>query len=337
MTMPRRRQASGRPSGQTSEQTSAQGLAHSTGQSAARTPVRILIDTDPGLDDAIALWLALGAPDRLLVEAVTVTGGNVGLARCLANAVAVVGLTGREVPVHAGCADPLLGQRRDASRVHGADGLGAVRLPPGGSVAPGQAADAIRTVLRDAPTPVTLVGLGPVTNLALALATEPALASRVERIVLMSGAVGPGNITASAEFNAAGDPEALAMLLAAGPEVVFATLDLTAQALVTPDRIAALGGGGGCAVAARALLAAIPPSERTRARGGAPLHDPCAVAFLIAPTLFTGRRCRVEVVLAGPERGRTVVSSGRTNALLLETLEADGFFALLGEALDRLP
>ncbi len=302
------------------------------------TPRRIVIDTDPGLDDAIALWLAFGVPDRLDVEAVTVTGGNVGLDRCVANALAIVGMSGRTVPVHAGCADPLLGRRRDAAGVHGADGLGAVQLPPGAAVAPGPAADAIRTVLRHAATAVTLIGLGPVTNLALALATEPALVSRVDRIVLMSGAVGQGNVTPFAEFNAAGDPEALAMLLAAGPEVVFATLDLTAQALVTSKRIAAIGGSGACAGAARALLAALPPSERTRDRGGAPLHDPCAVAFLLAPTFFTGRRCRVDVVLAGPERGRTVVSpSGRANAFLLETLDADGFFALLDEALGRLP
>ena len=302
---------------------------------------RIVIDTDPGLDDAIALWLALGSADRLRVEAVTVTGGNVGLARCLANALAIVGMTGRAVPVHAGRADPLLGKRLDAVLIHGADGLGAVRLPPGGGMAhgaaPGLAADAIRAVLRDAGPAVTLVGLGPVTNLALALATEPALASRVERIVLMSGAVGAGNITASAEFNAAGDPEALAMLLAAGPEVVFATLDLTAQALVTPERIGALAGDGCCAVAARALLAAIPPSERTASRAGAPLHDPCAIGFLLAPHLFTGRRCRIEVVLAGPERGRTIVSPGSANAFLLETIDAVGFFALLGDALGRLP
>src|SRR6202012_107882 len=119
-------------------------------------------------------------------------------------------------------------------------------LPPGGSPAPGLAADIMRQILRDATTPVTLIGIGPATNLALALATEPALASRVEQIVVMSGAWGEGNITPAAEFNAWSDPEALAILLACGRPVVFATLELTAQALVTPVRLdawRALGGG----------------------------------------------------------------------------------------------
>ncbi len=302
------------------------------------TPDRhaIVIDTDPGIDDALALWLALASPERLGVAAVTVTGGNVGLARCLANALAITALARRMVAVHAGADQPLLGTRRDASHVHGADGLGLVRLPPGGTPAPGHAADAIRAILRAGGPPVTLVGIGPVTNLALALATEPALASRVGRIVLMSGAIGAGNITPHAEFNAASDPEALAILLAAGPEVVFATLDLTSQALVTADRMSALAaasGGGACARAALALLEA----ARSVACAAVPLHDPCAVAFLLAPALFTSRACRIEVVRAGEERGRTIVVDGPPNARLLERLDADGLFALIGDALARLP
>ncbi|MDR3415794.1 MAG: nucleoside hydrolase, partial [Nevskia sp.] len=181
-----------------------------------------MIDTDPGTDDAIALWLALASPE-LDVRLVSVVGGNAGLARTLPNARAIVGLTGRDVPVVAGADRPLVGAFVSEPRVHGADGLGGVILPEGPPAMPGVAADAIRAALRAAPAEgLTLVGIGPATNLALALATEPALSSRVREIVLMAGAVGEGNITPAAEFNAWSDPEALAVLLAAGRPVTLA-------------------------------------------------------------------------------------------------------------------
>jgi purine nucleosidase len=229
--------------------------------------------------------------------------------------------------------------------VHGADGLGGLVLPEGPPLAPGIAADAIRASLRAAaPGSVTVIGLGPVTNLALAFATEPALADRVAEIVLMSGAVGEGNITPSAEFNAWNDPEALAVLLRLGRPLAIAPLDLTAQAFVTPDVIAALAarGGGACLAAALAILRAAPTSQRFGHRGF-PLHDPCAVAWAVAPGLFGARAAHAEMDLAsGPSRGRTVFDRwgrlGRaSNVTLLETLDAPAFFDLLGERLATLP
>ncbi len=300
-----------------------------------------LIDTDPGTDDAVALWLALAAP-ALDLRLVTVAGGNVGLGHTLRNARAIVGLSGRDVPVVAGAEGPLLGAFRSETQVHGADGLAGVALPEGPPAAPGIAADAIRALLR-AEERVTLIGIGPATNLALALATEPALAAKVEEIVLMTGAWAEGNITPSAEFNAWSDPESLAMLLDSGRPVTLATLELTGQALVTPDRIAALraAGGGRCLDAAARIMGGVPPSRRFGHRGH-PLHDPCAVAWLLAPHLFTTRAVHVHVECAGVARGRTVVDrwdrSGQApNARLLETLDADGFFALLTERLAALP
>jgi purine nucleosidase len=238
----------------------------------------------------------------------------------------------------------LLGSFTEAAHVHGADGLGGVALPAGAGAERVIAADAIRAILREAAAPVTLVGIAPATNLALALMTEPGLAAKVSRIVLMSGAWGEGNITPAAEFNAFNDPEALHVLFACGRPVVLTTLELTAQALVTPARIAALGaaGGGRCLAAACDILARVPPARRF-AGAGEPLHDPCALAFLIRPGLFGGRDVAVAVDLArGHGRGRTVIDRwGRTgaaaNAHLLERLDADGFFALLGERLARLP
>jgi purine nucleosidase len=303
-----------------------------------------IIDCDPGTDDAIALWLALASPE-LDVRLVTVAGGNVGLARTTANARAVVGLTGRAVPVVAGAERSLLADFRAEPAVHGSDGLAGVVLPEGAPLAPGIAADAIRAALRAAaPESVTVIGLGPATNLALAFATEPALADRVAEIVLMSGAWSEGNITPAAEFNAWNDPEALAVLLNLGRPLAIATLDLTAQAFVTPELVARLAArpGGACWRAALAILSALPPSRRFGHRGF-PLHDPCAVAWAIAPALFGTKPAHVEMDLAaGPSRGRTVIDRwGRLarapNVTLLETLDAPAFFAMLAERVRALP
>jgi purine nucleosidase len=302
-----------------------------------------IIDCDPGTDDAIALWLALGSPE-LDVRLVTVAGGNVGLAATTRNARAVVGLTGRAIPVVAGAERSLLAEFRAETVVHGNDGLCGVHLPEGPPLAPGIAADAIRAELRAAaPGSVTVIGLGPVTNLALAFATEPALVDRVAEIVLMSGAWSEGNITPAAEFNAWNDPEALAMLLKLGVPLAMATLDLTAQAFVSPDLVARLAArpGGACWQAALSILRALPPSKRFGHRGF-PLHDPCAIAWAIAPALFGARPAQAEMDLApGPSRGRTVIDRwgrlGRPpNLTLLETLDAPAFFDLLAERIAGL-
>lgn len=305
--------------------------------------IPIILDCDPGTDDAFALLLALASPE-LEVLAVTVAGGNVGLARTLPNALALVALAGADVPVHAGADRPLLGAFVNETRVHGIDGLGGIALPAGATAAPGVAADAIRRILRDATIPVTLVGIAPATNLALALMTEPSLAAKVGQIVLMTGAWAEGNATPAAEFNAINDPEALAVLLACGRPVVLATLELTAQALCTPEHLATYraAGSGRCMGALCDIQATVPLGPRFGGAGAA-LHDPCTIAWLIRPDLFTARDCAVVVDLGpGPSRGRTVIDRwGRTgaphNATVLQTIDADGFFALLGERLARLP
>jgi len=301
----------------------------------------VVIDTDPGTDDAVALFLALGSPE-LDVRLVSVVGGNVGLERTLANARAIVGLSGRRVPVVAGAARPLLGGFTAAAHVHGDDGLLGVALPEGPPTAPGVAADAIRAVLRAAaPASVTLVGIGPATNLAIALATEPALAGRVREIVLMSGAAGEGNVTPAAEFNAWSDPEALSILLGCGRPVTLATLETTAAALCTPARRAALRalGGGDCLRAVCDIMDRVPPAARMGGLGHAE-HDACAVAWLVAPRLFAAREVCAAVELAGASRGRTNIFHrglpGPANAWWLEMRDADGFFSLLGERIAAL-
>ena len=308
----------------------------------------VILDCDPGTDDALALWLALASPE-IDLRMVTVAGGNAGLERTLPNACAVVGLAGAVVPVVPGADRPLRlgipGGFRGDRAVHGSDGLAGIALPPGPPPVEAVAADAIRALLRPArPGSVTLVGIGPATNLALALATEPALADRVAEIVLMGGAWGEGNWTPSAEFNAASDPEALDILLGAGRPLALVTLELTAQALVTSARIAAMRalGGGACLRAACDILAAIPPSRRLGGAGHA-LHDPCAIAWLVAPALFRASAAAVTVDCGpGPARGRTHIDRwGRSGAppavTLPQILDAEGFFALLGQRLARLP
>jgi len=237
----------------------------------------------------------------------------------------------------------LLGAFVNETRVHGIDGLGGIALPTGGTAVPGVAADAIRAILRSAPQRVTLVGIAPATNLALALMTEPPLADRVEQILLMTGAWGEGNATPAAEFNALNDPEALAVLLACDRPVVLVTLDLTEQALCTPARLAAFkqAGVGRCIARLHDIQATVPLGPRFGGTGAA-LHDPCAIAWLIRPDLFTARDCAVSVDLGpGPCRGRTIIDrwnrSGLPhNATVLQTLQADEFFALLSERLTRL-
>lgn len=299
-----------------------------------------IIDCDPGTDDAIALFLATGSPE-LDLRAVTVVGGNVGLDRTLANARALIGLARPGLPVHAGADRPLIGGFEPAAYVHGEDGIGGVVLPPGPPAAAALACDAIRDALRAAPADsVTLIGLGPATNLGLALAAEPDLAGRIREIVLMTGAWAEGNVTPQAEFNAWNDPEALQIVLSCGRPVVLATLELTAQAFCTPARIAAIRalGGGAVLQAACAIMDRMPPTSRLGG-GGFPQHDSCAVAWAIAPHLFKTRPVHAAVDLGpGPSRGRTLIDRwGRLrlapNATLLETLDADGFFALLGARL----
>lgn len=306
-------------------------------------PRAAIIDCDPGTDDAIALWLALASPE-LDVRLVSVVGGNVGLQRTVANACAIVGLSGKAVPVVAGAGRALLGGFEDAAYVHGDDGLGGVALPPGAAPQAGHAVDAMRGLLRAAePGSVTLVGIGPATNLGLLLATEPALADRVAEIVLMTGAWGEGNVTPSAEFNAWNDPEALAIVMACGRPITLATLDVTNQALCRPEHVAALrtAGQGVCARATADIWASVQPSRRSGGQGHEQ-HDACAVMWLVAPHLFTHQPAHVSVECAGIGRGRTVVDrwqrqGAAPNVTLLETVDADGFFALLIERLAGLP
>ncbi|MSO76322.1 MAG: nucleoside hydrolase [Alphaproteobacteria bacterium] len=304
--------------------------------------IPLIIDCDPGRDDAIALLLALASPDAFEMIAVTTVSGNVPLALSHENARRLLAAGGRaDVPVHAGAAAPLARAPVHATHVHGETGLAGAELPP--SPAPPTAQDAagflVETLAARPAGSVTIAALGPLTNLAIAIARAPDTMGRLGRLVLMGGAIGPGNVTPAAEFNIHADPDAAARVFAAGFALTMIPLDLTHRLRVTPARIAAIAATGRpMARIAAGILAAgrvarpEPPGE--------PLHDPAVIAWLIRPQLMRGRRCHVAVETADTASlGRTIVDwSGvrlPPNAMVLDRADADGFFALLTERLGR--
>lgn len=314
-----------------------------------RGPRKIIIDTDPGSDDAVALLLALSAPEQLAVLGIVAVAGNLPLAQTERNARAVCRLAGRpEVPVYAGCAHPLLGPPAAAGRSRAETGRDGLSLPePTVPLETQHGVDfLIETVRAAEPDTVTLCALGPLTDIAVALAKAPDIARRIGELVVMGGAgFELGNVTPAAEFNIHADPHAAAVVLGSGVPIAMIPLDVTHRVLSTPPRLAALRAlGNGCGPAAAALLAAF-EGARTGAFGerGLALHDPCVVAYLLCPTLFSGREVNVAVETAGPLTcGMTVVDwwgvTGRpVNARFMTTVDAGGVYDLLTERLAFLP
>lgn len=310
------------------------------------TPRPIVIDCDPGVDDAVALLCAFASPEELEVAAVTTVAGNAPLATTAANARRIRSLAGRdEVPVFAGCPRPLLRPLRTAEHVHGETGLGGVELPP--AVAPlagGHAVAALIDLVDARPGELTLCPTGPLTNVAAAFAMRPDIAGKIREIVLMGGAVGAGNVTASAEFNVHADPHAAAIVFAAGAKLTMLGLDVTQQALTTPERLAAIGAiDRPAARCAARMLAHYHRVDIPRyGAPGAPLHDACVIGYLLRPDLFAGRDAFVAVETASElTMGRTAVdlwdaSGAPPNAHVVQSIDADGFFALLTGRLARL-
>jgi purine nucleosidase len=308
---------------------------------------RIIIDTDPGQDDAVAILLALASPE-IKVLGITAVAGNVPLALTAENARKVVELAGRDdIPVHAGCEAPLYRSLVTAEHVHGKTGLdGADLPPPTTALAREDGAGFIAgTLLAEPAGSVTIVALGPLTNVATALARAPRIAGRIARIVLMGGAYFEvGNITPAAEFNIYVDPEAAAAVFACGAPITVLPLDATHKALVTPARNAAfrdLGTPVGRTVAGWTDFFERYDREKYGS-DGAPLHDPTTIAWLLRPEIFSGRHVNVEIETQSElTRGMTVadwwgVTSRPRNATFIGHLDAEAFFALLTERLGRL-
>ncbi len=312
------------------------------------TKRQIIIDTDPGQDDAVAILLALASPDELEVLGITSVAGNVPLDLTTRNARIICELAGRtDVPVYAGCDRPLRHPLVTAENVHGKSGLDGPDLPePTMPIATGHAVDFIIDTLRTAPAgTVTLCPLGPLTNIATAFEKAPDIAQRVQEIVLMGGAYFEvGNVTPAAEFNIYVDPEAADIVMKSGCKITIMPLDVTHKALVTKprnDAFRALGTHVGISVAQ--MTDFFERYDRQKyGSDGAPLHDPCVTAYLLAPGLFSGRHVNVEIETGSTlTRGMTVadwwgVTKRAPNATFMGDIDAEGFFALLTERLSRL-
>jgi inosine-uridine nucleoside N-ribohydrolase len=307
--------------------------------------IPLLVDCDPGQDDAIALLLALASAE-VEVLGVTTVAGNQTVDKTTRNALKVLELAGRaDIPVAAGAARPLVGELVVASDAHGETGLDGPSLPePQAKPLDVHAVDFLAERLLGAQAPVTLVALGPLTNLALLLALHPDACDRVERIVIMGGAIGPGNMTATAEFNIWTDPEAAHRVFECGLQVTMVGLDVTNRAVLTPDHADSLRGTGevGAAVAAMLdfylgfYLAAYE-------HGGAPIHDALAMAHVIRPDVLTVESREVKIELGGICRGRTVVDMRRRielppgTARVAIDVKVEGFRELLLERLANFP
>ncbi|MBY6005949.1 nucleoside hydrolase [Salipiger bermudensis] len=309
---------------------------------------KIIIDTDPGQDDAVAILLALASPDELEVLGITAVAGNVPLELTAKNARVVCELAGRpDIKVFAGCDRPLAHDLVTAEHVHGKTGLDGPELPaPTMPLQEQHGVDFIIETLRAEPEgTVTLCPLGPLTNIATAFQRAPEIVLRVKEIVLMGGAYFEvGNITPAAEFNIYVDPEAAEIVFRSGVPIVVLPLDATHKALVTPPRNAAfraLGTKVGVAVAEMTDFFERFDREKYGS-DGAPLHDPCVTAYLLKPELFSGRFINVEIeTVSELTRGMTVadwwdVTDRAPNATFIRDIDADGFFTLLTERLARL-
>ncbi len=308
----------------------------------------IIIDTDPGQDDAVAILLALASPEDVTVLGITAVAGNVPLDLTSKNARVVCELAGkRDTLVFAGCDRPMAHTLVTAEHVHGKTGLDGEALPePTMPLQEQHAVDFIIETLRTEPSgTVTLCPLGPLTNVATALTQAPDIADRIQEIVLMGGAYFEvGNITPAAEFNIYVDPEAADIVFKSGVPLTVMPLDVTHKALTTQARVdafEALGTPVGKAVAGWTHFFERFDKEKYGS-AGAPLHDPCVIAYLIKPQLFSGRHINVEIETHSDlTRGMTVadwwrVTDRPANATFMGSIDADGFFDLLTGRIARL-
>lgn len=310
---------------------------------------KIIIDTDPGQDDAVAILLALASPEELDVMGIVAVAGNVGLHHNASNARKIVELAGRrDIPVYAGCARPMRRHLVTAEHVHGETGMNGPDLPePAIALQAQHGVDyLIESLMAAEPGTITLCTLGPLTNIAMALVKQPAIAERIAEIVMMGGAYFEvGNITPAAEFNIYVDPEAADVVMRSGVPITMLPLDVTHQIQSTPERLAAIKAIGNRSGQAIYDMLTFSESFDLHKYGwaGAPLHDPTVIAYLLQPDLFEGRHCNVTIETASElTMGMTVadywhVTGKVRNVTYLRNGNAEGFFRLLTERLARLP
>ncbi len=303
---------------------------------------KVILDCDPGHDDALAIVLACAAEEIELLG-ITTVAGNQTVDKTTRNALRVLTLIGMEVPVARGAERPLIRELITAPEVHGESGLDGAELPePAFGPREEHAVEFIVRAIRGSSAPVTLIPTGPLTNVALALRLAPDIARRIERIVLMGGAARESNVTPAAEFNIYVDPEAAHIVFTSGIPITMVGLDVTNRALFTPEEIAQLARGGPVRRTFAGLLEFYAAAnERLLGIRGAPLHDPLAVAAVIDPGVLATEPLHVEVELCGVQtRGATVVDVYRVtrrppNAEVALALDLARFKELMWRALER--
>jgi purine nucleosidase len=287
----------------------------------------LIVDTDPGMDDAVALLTAFGSPEQVDVRMITTVGGNVPLAMCTSNALRICELAGRRnVPIHEGCPKALLRPNNAVFHVHGNNGLGNTRLPdPTLTARPGHAVPAMIEAIRAAAEPVTIAALAPMTNIAVALTMAPDIAANIREIVAMGGSFSGGNITPYASYNFHSDPHATHIVFNSGAPVVMVGLEITRQLKPDPTWLAALGKAA--APAARFV------SELWR---DSPLcfNDASVVLHILEPDLFKDEAMRVEIETNDPVRiGETRRSEGAPNVRVATAIDRNAAFEKINAAL----
>ncbi|PHS22736.1 MAG: nucleoside hydrolase [Robiginitomaculum sp.] len=309
----------------------------------------IVIDTDPGQDDALAILLALAAPEALDVRGIVAVAGNVPLPLTQKNACRLVDLSGRDdVPVYAGCARPMVRDLITAENVHGNSGVDGYDWPQTKTPLQDQhGVDfIIETLMHAGVGEITLCTLGPLTNIAMALVKEPRCVRGIREIVMMGGGFFEGgNTTPAAEFNILVDPHAAHVVFTSGATLTLIPLDVTHKALVTADRLAAMAALGNETGKACAGMLSYFNRHDVEKYGsqGAPLHDPCVIAYLLKPELFSGKKIPVQIEISdGLTLGMTVMDWWGTtteapNCTVMRHIDADGYFDLLTTHLARLP
>ena len=308
---------------------------------------KIIIDCDPGQDDAVALLLAFASPEDVALLAITTVGGNVPLELTHRNARMMCDIAGQQdVPVFAGCAEPMRRPLMTAEAIHGETGINGIDVfEPDTPLQEEHAVDyIIRTLMGADDASVTLVPTGPLTNVATAIQKEPAILPKIEQIVLMGGAMREGgNRTPSAEFNILVDPEAADIVLRCGRPITQLGLDVTHQVLSTHDRVERIRALGNPVAEATADMLSFFDRYDTEkyTSKGAPLHDPCTVAWLLKPELFEGKDCNVSVETQSElTLGHTAVDFWHVtdrpiNVHWVYGVDADGFYDFLIERLAR--
>jgi purine nucleosidase len=312
--------------------------------------IPILIDCDPGIDDAVALMLAASAPDRLKLLGVSTVFGNVSVEQTAANALRILEVCGSpSVPVAKGCSRPLLRPASHAHFIHGASGLGRVELPePSRTLDKRHGVDFIIEQIESSADAVTLVALGPLTNVAMAIVKQPEIMARLERLVIMNGAIRElGNMPTTAGFNSYADPHAAEIVFRAGIDLVQCTIDATHYVRSTRSQLATLRRMGKRSAEVIADLFEDHALEEGGADSEKPvggcMHDACCIAYLLDPTIFRGRKVNVQVEIASEvSMGKSIVdwwgrSDRPANAFVLNHADGNAFFDLLTRQIALLP